>query len=321
MAYQKTANNIYIADGSKSQHDLSNYSSLLKLRYKYFGDDNTVKLFIKKIIQALQDINTKYVMMCSNDDFPIDNTIKKLLNEIKKYKGAQCGKGPSLWINLLHTDQVNGEIINLRDFQKNYKIINRLPIERIRSLSKEYTSSWHSIIKKDLLQKIMKYIYNKKIFDIYILENFLSIVVVLSSKILESKEHLIIHQDHLDRLSLDKKLLRNNIYSIYKNKKFLKYVEDFCKLNHININIKDFEKEINNIFFKHCLEKNKIESNKNSVNKFKKFILKISDKTVFFDFYTKTKYYFSRNAVKQLILKKSKIDKFLKIRREGNLIN
>jgi hypothetical protein len=47
----------------------------------------------------------------------------------------------------------------------------------------------------------------------------------------------------LDRLSHDKKLLRNNIYSIYKNKKFLKYVEDFCKLNHININIKDFEKE------------------------------------------------------------------------------
>ena len=315
MVYQKTANNIYFADGSKSQHDCSNYSFFLKLRYKYFGEDKTVKIFIKKIINALEDIKTEYVMMCANDDFPIDDEITKSLNSLKKYQDVNCMKGPTMWLNLSPTDQLYGNIINIKNFQKNYKITKRLPIERIKCFLKEYSGSWHSIIKIDLLKKIMKYIYNKKMFDIYTLENFLNVIIVLSSKILRSKSYTILHQDHLDRLSHDKKKLKNNISSIYKNSKFIRHIENFCKLNNIDINIKDFKNEINNVFLNGLIKNRKKNISLNSKDKFKKYILKILDQSIGFKIYAKIKYYFFINTFEKILLKKYKISKFLKMNR------
>lgn len=87
---------IFIADGSKK--NISNeHLDFLKLSkidftYKKFPFDRNYNIFQKKIIEALKLIKSEYVMLFSDDDFPIIYSINKLLMFLEKKKTyVACG--------------------------------------------------------------------------------------------------------------------------------------------------------------------------------------------------------------------------------------
>ena len=74
-------------------------------------------MFLNKIIQSLKNVETEFVMLCSNDDFVILENIKILLKELKSNKESIGIKGRSVWINLEQNQQINGMITNFKSFQ------------------------------------------------------------------------------------------------------------------------------------------------------------------------------------------------------------
>tara|TARA_A100001015_G_C15019120_1_gene727076 strand:+ start:1546 stop:2607 length:1062 start_codon:yes stop_codon:yes gene_type:complete len=324
LSEHKSKFKIYIADGSKQEQNLEHYSFNLNCDYEYYGEDKDIKTFLKKIVNSLKKIKTKYVMMCSNDDFVINNNINDLLEKLKSNNESICIKGRSLWFNLSHDEDLNGQISNFSPFQTPHNLQDDSMVERIKVFTNNYNGNWHAIIQKDILFKIFNYAYKNEIFDMFMLENFFNIVLVLEGKIIASEKPYLFNQDHLNRLSHNKELLKYDIEKIrgvgFKDL-VLKYVN--TELSNTNLRNDNLWSSIDNLLFNHFYKKknilNHIDISKLPLQKkIKHFIIKVFAGSIFFKIYVKVKFYknFKNKKNKDIIEIVNKINEFLSKRKK-----
>ena len=70
----------------------------------------------------------------------------------------------------------------------------------------------------------------KKVFDIFVIETFLNIALILEGNIIASNKVYIFNQDHLDRLSHDMETLQYDIEKI-RGKYFEELINDYLQIN------------------------------------------------------------------------------------------
>lgn len=324
LSQTETKFKIYVSDGSKKKQILGNYSSIMDYKYEYFGEDINIETFLKKIVNSLISIDTKFVMMCSNDDFVITENIEILLEELKLKKNCIGIKGRSIWINLEFKKQINGTITNFKSFQTPDNEIFDTSLDRIKNFSKNYNGHWHAIIKKNYLLKIFSFLLEKKVFDMFVIETFLNIVLVLEGNIIASNKIYTFNQDHLDRLSHDMETLKYDINKI-RDKYFKKLIYDYLRINNKFDNY-EFEKNwklIDSLFENHFIKKKNIlkKSDNYQLNikqKIKNYLISNFLGEIVIEIYLKIKLIkkINLNENKEISYYIKKINKYLKNRKK-----
>ena len=245
-------------------------------------------MFLNKIIQSLKNVETEFVMLCSNDDFVILENIKILLKELKSNKESIGIKGRSVWINLEQNQQINGMITNFKSFQTPDNLRFNNILDRIKNFLKNYNGHWHAILKRKILLKIFIFLLEKKVFDIFVIETFLNIALILEGNIIASNKVYIFNQDHLDRLSHDMETLQYDIEKI-RGKYFEELINDYLQINQkfTFLERKEIWKLIDILFENHFIIKknvlNKSDKSKLTiVQKIKDYVISNYSETIIF---------------------------------------
>ena len=159
---------IYIADGQpnkKINQILENKNNFPHINYKHvLYNDSSYKMYYKKIVHSIENINTKYVMLSDNDDFLMPKGINKsidFLNLNKDYIGASGRIGFFQMSNEKIKSEKN--LLGTPNFAfyneggYNPRSINKKSIlERIQMASELYNVTWYSVFRRDKFKNITK---------------------------------------------------------------------------------------------------------------------------------------------------------------------
>jgi glycosyltransferase domain-containing protein len=264
--------NLIIADGSKKK--ISNETlKILKvsnINYDYykFPEDENYNLYLKKIYKSLTYVKTKYVMLFSDDDFPILHTIETLIKLLDKNNVYKAAGGYLINFNLFQkkrkvkVEEVYGNPINISKIYTQPSCNHKTIIGRLNFFStRGRESTWHNIWRTEAVINSYKKAKNVKFHSNSFNDLLVDSLNYMSGKIKKINEPMIIHQYH----SFSEINNRPDFFSIPKEKNF----------------IKDKKKLI--LFLSEYSHKKKFEIN-NFVNSFflkKKVNLKYSNKIVY----------------------------------------
>ena len=152
---------IFIADGSKK--NISNkHLDFLKLSkinftYKKFPFDKNYNIFQKKIVDSLKLIKSEYVMLFSDDDFPIIYSINKLLLFLEKQKSYIACGGFAFNFDILNKaiikNKLYGHPINFRKMMTANSNNKNSKKDRIIEYLNVMENSWHYVFRTKILIK------------------------------------------------------------------------------------------------------------------------------------------------------------------------
>lgn len=197
---------IIIADGSESPLNLQYFSKFkIKSRIEYFhyGEDLTISNFVSKIDKVLEKVNTKYVVLMSNDDFPIINGISAALSAMEANEDYVCAMGDCIDVSLSENfgsnlgNHVYGNLMINKSLYSNKSIEEREITERLDSFLKIYESFWHAIYRTTILQKVYKSCTKMNLDSMLTYELAANLHSLIYGKMVRLKNHtFMLHQSH-----------------------------------------------------------------------------------------------------------------------------
>ena len=197
---------LLIADGSRKKIP-SKYLGILRVAkidfsYHKFPYDYDYTLYQKKIFNSLKLIQTEYVVLFSDDDFPIIYSINKLILFLQKSKTYVACGGYAFNFDLLKKPfnkmEVYGHPINFGKMMVAKSNDKENNIKRLKCYLNEMENSWHYVFRTKVLLKNYKIIQKKKIsfsnVDFY---DFIQDAInFMSGKIKKIDTLTILHQYH-----------------------------------------------------------------------------------------------------------------------------
>ena len=187
MEQEKCPFHIYIADGGSndevSKYINTNYSnSGLKITYVKTEFDGSLEIFYRKVMNALDSINTKYVIRADNDDFYLIEALQEsllFLEENNDY--VSCGGGVvhfSINENRAHRKKI---IFNRVKNAKPY--IDEKSINRLKQYFLGGGGCYYNINKTDLMKAIWLQITKNNFKNVRMLEILTEGVLISSGKV------------------------------------------------------------------------------------------------------------------------------------------
>ena len=248
---------LFIADGSKKSISSKSLDILkiskIDFTYHKFSYDHDYVTYQKKILNSLKMIKTKYVVLFSDDDFPIIHSFNKLISFLDKSKSHIACGGFAFNFDLLK--QINskneiyghpinfGKMMNAKSNEKNDKV------ERLNQYLEVMENSWHYIFRTEILLKNYEIVHKKNALfvnvDFY--DFFQDGNNFFSGRIKKINTLTFLHQYHLRsavnaRIEFEKmikhknfisdvKKFYTNFKSIVGSKKVVSLKESFFKSN------------------------------------------------------------------------------------------
>lgn len=213
-----------IADGSLNNENQKyfrniNFSNLTYIRYE---PDLTIKHYLKKLKNAYERVETKYVMACDNDDYIFKKGLLNILNEFNL--------NPE--INL-----IQGNIGLVKKIFNKYKRINKVYISnkfkndknKISTLRKSilsYNPLWYCVSETKIQREVFDLILDSGTDNIYVIEEFQTFLSLLLS------EFKFVDYYYYCRLVDKKNSLHTQLFNKYQldcvlNDKFNKSIHTF----------------------------------------------------------------------------------------------
>jgi glycosyltransferase domain-containing protein len=147
---------IIIADSSDSDKKISPtiLESLeargLNFEYQYYP--HTI-IFFKKLLKAIERINTKYVVLAADDDFFVPGTLANAVQFLETSPDYSVCHGEA--INFLVEGDANGMISSTERYnQRSFEQASGA--ERLLSGLKDYSTTWYSVHKTNLFLENIK---------------------------------------------------------------------------------------------------------------------------------------------------------------------
>ena len=158
---------LIIADGSVNnsleKYIKKNYSDL-NLIYKYYEPDVSLEKYTLKVIKALKEVDTEYVLQSSNDDFYSSSNIQKNINFLEKNIQYCCSRSEiydftvDSYYEVSGTFKLSGKIYNEKCFNDDDSF------RRVKSYTKSFNSLWHDIVRTKAMLFSWESLYKNKIF-------------------------------------------------------------------------------------------------------------------------------------------------------------
>jgi len=231
--------NILIADGGKDKEisdHLSNYHNYPNIKYQYlrYPYDDSYYQYYSKVVDALSQIETRFVVMADNDDFFSVEGLRKSVEFLlanKEY--SSCGgkhvrfsfSSHSETIDNVYSDQVYLSFKNINSFESDsgsdrIMAIFRTPGRASKSSARLHTSLSYNIQRTYNLKQIFSLVKTHDFNDLFLVELFLNCLTVISGKVRCDPTYLYImrqrkgskssarlhrqqYGDHFDRMLLD----------------------------------------------------------------------------------------------------------------------
>lgn len=198
---------LIIADGSINnsleKYVKKNYSDL-NIDYKYYEPDTTLEKYSLKVIKALKEVNTEYVLQSSNDDFYSSSIIQENINFLEKNPQYCCSRSEIYDFTVDSFCEVSGT------FKLSNKIYNEKcfndddDFNRVKSYTKNFNSLWHDISRTKAMLFSWESLHKNKIFFFPFQDIFLSFILVTFGKINRLQGIYMLHQNHQEMLARDK---------------------------------------------------------------------------------------------------------------------
>ena len=212
---------LLIADGSKNNklndYIINNYKNL-QITYNYYGPDINLEKYPLKVIKALKEINTEYVLQSSNDDFYSFDSINKNINFLEKNKEYCCSRSEIYDFSIESYQEVSGHLNSVSKIYNDVSFNEDEKLNRINSFSKNFNALWHDISRTKIMLRAWESLCVNKIYFYPFQDIYLSYILAIYGKINHSEGVYMLHQNHREMLARDKNF--GNITSILTNGNF-----------------------------------------------------------------------------------------------------
>ena len=220
---------LLIADGSKKALSKNYFEPLIKnnvdFKYCKFPYDKNLNTFINKIYKSLLIVETEYVMLFDNDDFPVKSALDRCIIALDNRKDL-IGCGGYLINFTLFEGKLGGNPIHLSKINYGGKYIQKKSIDRVSSflLGKINVNTVNDIFRTEILKNTYKAIKNVNFKYIYFYFLLVDILNYYKGKVLKLNIPFILHQHHPEGMSSTVK----NIYETSNTRIFFSQKEKFC---------------------------------------------------------------------------------------------
>lgn len=162
----------FIADGSIGNENemLFREVHLPNLTYVRYPKDLSIECFVEKMLHAVSQVKTQYVMTCDNDDFINYRGITQCVDTLDSDPEAVCAGGP------IYSVIQNESISPTPRYSLPVKAIdaarlhNRSGFDALVTLFKGYRYMWYSIFRTEDYRSIWHNIKRLQISNVYLVE-------------------------------------------------------------------------------------------------------------------------------------------------------
>jgi len=197
---------IIVADGSESPLNSKYFFKFKiksKIKYFHYGEDFTISNFVSKIDRVLEKVNTEYVVLMSNDDFPLINGILAALNVMEANEDYVCAMGDCVDVSLSEKfssnlgNHVYGNLMINGALYSTKSIEEGEITKRLDSFLKINESFWHAIYRTTILQKVYRSCTKMNLDSMLTYELAANLHSLIYGKMVRLKNHtFMLHQSH-----------------------------------------------------------------------------------------------------------------------------
>lgn len=233
-------NNIYpeynylIADGSigKDNRDIFSKLKYNNLVYINFGPDNNISKYLNKIYSAINSVDTKYVMLCDNDDYLNKIGINDCIKVLDENSDYTCSGGTifSVFENKNNNNSYNLPIPFLNN-SRLHNIDNKF--KAFIEARDNYKYLYYAVYRKEAIEDIWKTIISLDVEDLFLIEMLFNDLALCLGKYFD------IGRSHYVRLMNTNASGANSFGVFYHKKVFFdsNYRNELLKINKFYANL------------------------------------------------------------------------------------
>lgn len=190
---------ILIADGGKDlavESQLSNPSNYPQLRYRYlrYPYDASTKEYLHKIANALQHVNTPYVVLADDDDFWNEEGLRASIHFLKKNPTYATCRGRNITFSI-DSKNKNGTRFDARSFF--YDISNESAADRVMAILPYLGGTFYNVHYTANYQRIFQIIAEINFRFLPMMETMVALMDVISGKMKQLDVAYIVREnDH-----------------------------------------------------------------------------------------------------------------------------
>jgi len=148
-----------------------------KLNIQHIEHKQVIKFidYFTMIVKGLSEVKTKYVMLCDNDDFIIENGINDLIHFLENHQDYVSAGSPTLKIQLNgFSVDVHGSNSYFDSLYQHYRSVEPLPNweDQIEDTFLKFQPNFYYVFRTETLLNIWKEILNINFTDLTIMEFF-----------------------------------------------------------------------------------------------------------------------------------------------------
>ncbi|MFO0782198.1 MAG: TIGR00180 family glycosyltransferase [Phycisphaerales bacterium] len=183
---------VHIADGSVEQDasavvaEFQQQNPSIPITYHRHPPDKGIKVFVAKVIHALEAINTRWVMLTDNDDFMVEEGIHRALEVLQADPALVGCRGRTVYFNQ------SGGPFGLFEYERKWNARSPRAAERLLNHASSYAPTWYCITDRQLLLEAWRGMHEFPSDDVGFLELYQTTLLVASGPVAwEDFPHLL----------------------------------------------------------------------------------------------------------------------------------
>jgi len=207
---------VIVADGGSDtglENELRKKNFNLEVSYEYvrYPYDANYLIFYKKILSALNKVETPYVVLASNDDFYFFEALSGSVSFLKENAEYVSSRGEIWDFSVLPTLRrgikleksfVYGSISNCSKLYEYPTVIGGCAMERVIDYSSKANSIWHDVVRTKNIKESFEALIESNIYDFVFSESLICYLTASQGKIHRGCNLYMLHQCHPDMAAL-----------------------------------------------------------------------------------------------------------------------
>lgn len=208
---------VIVADGGVDnglENELRNKKFHLVVNYDYvrYPYDENHQIFYAKVHDALTKVETKHVLLASNDDFYFFDALESSVHFLNENPEFVASRG-ELWdFNVISPpsgfqrsntkDHIYGDMDRVRKLYFHTTVLGDSAMDRVADYTLKCNSVFHDVIRTESLREALSVFVKSKTNDWRFFEKFISCFIASHGKIHRGEGLYMLHQCHPEMAAL-----------------------------------------------------------------------------------------------------------------------
>ena len=178
--------NYIIADGSSDNRNAEIFNNIThsNVRFLTYEYDQTIEIYLKKIIDAISKVKTPYIMRVDNDDILIQSGLEKCIKELERNSEYGVAHGNLRGIRIVNNNLDSPRYKINPGLKEDYSdLIGLTGIAAIERLLCPYRMIWYGVYRTEIYKKIWNEIQESRLKNIFLIEILQSQLALIYTKL------------------------------------------------------------------------------------------------------------------------------------------